>query len=130
MKKIVATVVIFALVMLSSFSNAALTVQSEGQKALLGTWDVELISQGMQMEFIFKMEEDQLKGEMVFDMGAAEMEDIALEEGTLTFSAAIDAGGQTISIDAEAVIEGESLTGTMFTDMGDAEFSGTKRTDQ
>ena len=129
MKKIAATVVIFALVMLTSFT-AALTAQSEGQKALLGTWDVELISQGMQMEFVFKLEEEELKGEMSFDMGAAEMEDIALEEGKLTFTAALDAGGQTISIDAEAVIEGESMTGTMFTDMGDVEFSGTKRKDQ
>lgn len=105
MKKIAVTGFIFALVMLSSFSTAALITQSEGQKALLGTWDIELISQGMQMEFVFKMEEDQLKGEMSFEMGAAEMEDIALEEGKLTFAAALDAGGQTISIEAEAAVQ-------------------------
>lgn len=129
MKKISAMVAILALVLLTS-STSVLMAQSEGQKALLGTWDIELISQGMQMEFIFKMEEDQLKGEMSFEMGAAELEDITLEEGTLTFMAALDAGGQTINIDAEAVIEGESMTGTMFTDMGDVEFTGTKRKDQ
>jgi hypothetical protein len=128
MKKIITVLVVFSLVLLSSFSTA-LTAQSDGQKALLGTWDVELISAGMAMEFVFKMEGEEFLGEMVFDMGSGEMEDIAIEEGTLTFTAMIDAGGQVIGIDAEATIEGDTMTGTMFTDMGDAEFTGTKRKD-
>ncbi|MFC2142662.1 hypothetical protein ACFLR7_06995 [Acidobacteriota bacterium] len=122
---------VFALALLLSFSAAAvLSAQSEDFATLLGTWDVELTSMGMQMEFIFKMDGEKLTGEMNFDMGAAEMADIAFEEGKVMFTASVDAGGQMIDIEAEATIEGEEMTGVMFTEMGEAEFAGTKRRDQ
>jgi hypothetical protein len=95
----------------------------------LGTWDVEIMSMGMQMEFIFKMDGDNLVGEMVFDMGGAELVDIAFEEGKLTFIASIDAGGQMIDLEGEATIEEDKMTGLLFSDMGEVEFSGTKRKD-
>jgi len=130
MTKNVRVSLVFFLVILLSFSAAAvLCAQSEDHKALLGTWDVELTSMGMQMEFIFKMDEEKLAGEMNFDMGGAQMADIAFEEGKLTFTASVDAGGQMINIEAEATIDEEEMTGVMFTEMGEAEFVGTKRKD-
>jgi hypothetical protein len=130
MTKNVKVSLVSALVLLLSFSvSGVLATQSEDYAALLGTWDVELTSMGMQMEFVFKMDGEKLTGEMNFDMGAAEMADIAFEEGKLTFTASVDAGGQMIDIEAEATIEGEAITGVMLTEMGEAEFSGIKRKD-
>jgi hypothetical protein len=118
------------MILLLSFSTATgLFAQSEDYAALLGTWDVELTAMGMQMEFVFKMVDDDLTGEMIFDMGSAEMADIAYKDGKLTFTANVDAGGQMISIEGEATVEGEEMNGIMFSDMGEAEFFGSKRKD-
>ena len=101
--------------------------QSEKNEALIGTWDVELTEMGMQMQFIFKMEEDTLTGALEFEMGSGILEEIVFEESKLTFMVTIDAGGQTMTIETEATIDSEEMTGTMFTEMGDAAFEGTKR---
>jgi hypothetical protein len=131
MKKNIKVAFIISWVLLMSFTSASVVIaQAENYKALLGAWDVELTGMGMQMEFIFKMDGEKLTGEMNFDMGAAELEDISFEEGKLTFTATVDAGGQTMGIEAEATIEEENITGVMFTEMGEAEFVGTKRKDQ
>ena len=112
------------------FSSAlAFSINPQDYDALLGTWDVTLTEMGMEMELIFKMEGDEVKGEMVFDMGGAELEDITFEKGTLTFSATVDAGGQTVALDASAEIKGDEIEGNMSTDMGEMGFTGTKRKD-
>ncbi len=130
MKKYVRRVFFVSLIVLLSFSAATgLFAQSEDHAVLLGTWDVELTAMGMQLEFVFKMDGDDLTGEMVFDMGTAEMADITYKEGKLTFTADVDAGGQMISIEGEATIEREAMTGVMFSDMGEADFFGAKRKD-
>jgi hypothetical protein len=66
---------------------------------------------------------------MIFDMGGAELEDITFEDGALSFNASVDAGGQMIEVAATAKIDGDEIEGTMLTDMGEANFSGTKRKD-
>lgn len=115
--------------LLSVAATGAPITQTEDYKALLGSWDVELIEPGITMELVFKLEGEELTGEMIFDMGGAELEDITFEEGELTFNASVDAGGQMIEVSATAKIEGEEMEGTMMTDMGEASFSGTKRKD-
>ncbi|MCJ7680626.1 MAG: hypothetical protein MUP70_07875, partial [Candidatus Aminicenantes bacterium] len=89
-----------------------------------------LTEQGMVMEFVFKMEEDTLVGEMVFEMGGGVMENIVFEDNKLSFSLTVDAGGQTVGVDATATVEGDTMTGFMDTDMGAADFKGTKRKEQ
>jgi len=131
MKKNIKVAFVVTWVLLLSFTTASvLMAQAENYKALLGTWDVELTDMGMQMEFVFTMDGETLTGEMIFDMGGAELEDISFEEGKLTFTANVDAGGGVMGLEAEATIEEENITGVMFSDMGDAEFVGTKRKDQ
>ena len=114
---------------MSILSATGLFAQSEDSKTLLGTWDVELTEMGMQMQFVFKMEEEKLTGELVFEMGSGFMEDIAFSDNKLTFFVSLDAGGQVVGVDVTATIDGDEMTGTMFTDMGEAEFTGTKRKD-
>jgi len=120
-----------SLVLLFSFSTAlAYSAIPQDYDALLGTWDVTLTEMGMEMELIFTLEGDEIKGEMVFDMGGAELEDITFENGTLAFSATVDAGGQTVSLDSTAEIKDDEITGTMSTDMGEMDYSGTKRKEE
>ena len=114
---------------LSIPATKGLFAQTEEVKALIGTWDIELTEMGMQMEFIFKMEEGTLSGALEFEMGSGIMEEIVFEENKLTFLVSLDAGGQAVSVEAEATVDGDEITGIMFTDMGDVEFVGTKRTD-
>lgn len=118
-----------SLSLLLCFSTAAALGVNPQDDVLQGTWDVTLTEMGMEMQLIFKKDGDTYTGEMVFDMGGAELENITFEKGTVTFSATVDAGGQTVSLDATAEIKGDEITGTMSTDMGEADFTGTKRKD-
>lgn len=128
MKNIFKITLVFALfLLLNTLASPGLFAQSDDIKALLGTWDIELTEMGMMMEFIFKFEDDSLTGELEFEMGGGTMEEIALEGNTLTFRVTIDAGGQAVNVETEATIEGDEMTGVMYTDMGEVEFVGIKR---
>ncbi|MCJ7679284.1 MAG: hypothetical protein MUP70_01025 [Candidatus Aminicenantes bacterium] len=124
-------VCLLALALLSGFAaQTTATPQASKFEALIGIWDIELTEQGMVMEFVFKMEEDTLVGEMVFEMGGGVMENIVFEDNKLTFSLTIDAGGQTVGVDASGTVEGDTIKGFMDTDMGSADFTGPKRKEQ
>jgi len=119
---------VLTLVISLGFSTTTgLIAQSEKDKALLGTWDVELTDMGMVMQFIFIMEEDVLTGSLESDMGSSVMEEIVFNDNKLTLFVSIDAGGQMMSIDVEATIEEDEMTGFMISDMGEAGFTGKKR---
>ncbi|MFC1557047.1 hypothetical protein ACFL5L_03595 [candidate division KSB1 bacterium] len=96
-------------------------------KALIGTWDVVLIEQGMTMLLVFEKEGDILTGNMSFEMGDGVMTDITFKDNQLNFNVALDGGGMTFNIAAEGIVDGEKISGTFFSDMGDAGFSGEKR---
>ena len=128
MKNFLGLVLVMSLVFLLGIpSTADVFAQTENENPLIGTWDVELTEMQMMMQFTFKMEEDVLTGSLEFDMGGSVMEDISFEDNKLTFNVSIDAGGQMMGIDVEAIIEENEITGTMFTEMGEAIFTGKKR---
>lgn len=118
---------VFTVVFLLSLTAVDTSAQTNDHKALIGTWDIELTDVGYQMEFIFKMEDGELIGELVFEMGNGIMENITFENNEISFSVSIDAGGQTVSADVTATIEGTEMTGNMDTDMGGSALTGTKR---
>ena len=128
MKRISRMALVLSLVISLSFPTAAgLFAQAEKNSALLGTWDVELTEMGMVMQFIFSMEDDALNGLLEFEMGSGIMEEITFNENKLTFFVSLDADGQMIDIEGMATIDGEEMTGTMITEMGEAAFTGKKR---
>ncbi|MFC2166425.1 hypothetical protein ACFLQZ_00495 [Acidobacteriota bacterium] len=127
MKNFFRMVLVLSLVfMLGIPTTTALFAQTENVKPLLGTWDVELTDMGMMMQFIFKMEDDTLTGILEFEMGSGIMEEITFKENKLTFLVDLDADGQMISIEGMATIDGEDMSGTMLTEMGEAVFTGKK----
>ncbi len=116
------------LLLLSAASNSF--TQTNELKAIAGTWDIEVVDQGMFMEFVFELKGDSLSGMLVFEMGDGEMTDIEFKENVLTFSVSLDGGGMTIDVDVEATVDGDEMSGTLDSDMGSADFSGTKRKDK
>lgn len=128
MKNMSVFVILLLLILLTGFSNSVLSSgQSSEFEALIGTWDVELTEMEMLMQFVFKMEDDALTGVLEFDMGSGIMEEITFDENKLTCFVNLDAGGQLINIEVLATVEGEEMTGTMITDMGDTGFTAEKR---
>lgn len=123
--KLIFAVVLSFLLILSAAD--ASVFQSEDSKMLIGNWDIELVEPAMQMEFVFMMDEDTLSGEMKFEMGSGVMEEIVFEDNKLTFLVALDAGGQVVEIEVLATVNEDEIKGTLFTEMGDVEFSGKKR---
>ncbi len=130
MKNISVFVILLFLILLTGYSNAVLSSEQSSEfEALLGTWDVELTEMGMVMQFVFKMEDDSLTGLLEFEMGSGIMEEITFNENKLTCFVSLDTGDQLINIEVLATVEGEEMTGTMISDMGEAGFTGKKRED-
>jgi hypothetical protein len=95
--------------------------------ALLGEWDAE--TEGGQYTFVFKffMQEGKLAGTFEGQSGEVEMQNLAFADNKVTFTVEIDAGGQTMAIDFEATIDGDSLEGFLAMEFGEGSITGTKR---
>lgn len=127
MRTIFKFVFVFCLVPLVSLPAAKTSFsQAANYSVLLGTWDINT-DVGIQMEFVFSMEDDELTGELIFEMGSGIMENIEFDNNELSFFVSLDAGGQIIDVGAVAIVEDEEMTGTFSSEMGDANFWGTKR---
>jgi len=101
--------------------------QEKKYEALLGEWDAQTEDGQYTFVFVFSMEEETLKGLFKGSTGDYEMEDLSFKDNELTFSVNIDAGGQTMSIDFSATIEGETLKGFLSMEYGESNISGKKR---
>lgn len=128
MKKFIRTALVLSLVLTwSILTLTGLFAQSQEKNVLIGTWDVELTEMGMLVEFIFKMEDETLSGVLEFETGSGVMEDLSFNDNKLTFFVSLDAGGQMIGLDVEGTVEDDTLTGTIFSEMGEASYIGKKR---
>ena len=123
---ILAISLVFLLILSTVDASSA---QSKDYKALLGSWDVEPVEPAIQMEFVFTIDEDTLYGELRTEMGSGFMEEITFEDNKLTFLVSVDAGGQVFNLKVLATVDDDEMTGIMFSDMGESEFSGKKRKD-
>ena len=123
-------VFLFCLVLLVSLPAAKTSFsQAADYSVLIGTWDINT-DVGIQMEFVFSLEDDELTGELLFEMGSGIMENIEFEDNELSFFVSLDAGGQIIDVAAAATVEDEEMTGTFSSEMGEANFWGTKRNEK
>ena len=104
-----------------------LSAQEKGNEAILGEWDVQTEDGQYTFVFIFSMEGETLKGLFKGTTGDYNMEDLSYNEGELSFTVNIDAGGQAMTIDYSATIEGDSLEGYLSMEYGEADITGKKR---
>ncbi len=126
------TVAIAAVLLLSfsatqAFPSQESPPQVSDPKVLLGTWDIEVIDMGFQMQFVFKIIEEVLSGELVFEMGSGTMTELKLEKNELSSYVELDVGGQYIGISITGTIDGDTITGFLTSDMGSVQYTGTKR---
>lgn len=101
--------------------------QEKGYEALLGEWDVQTEDGQYAFVFVFSMEGETLKGLFKGTTGDYEMANLTFQDNELKFTVTIDAGGQSMAIDFEATIEGDSLEGFLSMEYGEANISGKKR---
>lgn len=128
MKKKKNRILIIICFILISLSAITLThAQETKYKDILGTWDVETENGQYAFEFIFSMENDNLKGVFIGSSGETDMEKLSYEDNKLTFMVNVDAGGQSMAIDFSATIKGETLDGMLSLEFGDAGITGKKR---
>jgi hypothetical protein len=101
--------------------------QETGYKELLGEWDVQTEDGQYSFVFVFAMEGETLKGLYKGTSGDYEMEDLTFEDNELSFKVNIDMGGQAITIDYSATIDGDTLEGYLSMEYGEANITGKKR---
>jgi hypothetical protein len=101
--------------------------QDAGYQALLGEWDVETEDGQYAFVFVFSMEGETLKGLFKGSTGDYEMKDLSFEGNEMKFNVTIDAGGQTMTIDYFATIDGDDLEGYLSMEYGEANITGKKR---
>jgi hypothetical protein len=112
-----------------SITLLAFSASAQGGEygALLGEWDVQTEDGQYSFVFVFSMEGETLKGLFKGTTGEYEMEDLSFKDKELKFTVNIDAGGQTMTIDYSATIEGDALEGYLSMEYGEANITGKKR---
>jgi len=113
--------------LLFSLTLTGIYAQDQKYEALLGVWDAETDGSQYTFVFTFVMKEGALAGTFEGQSGVVEMQKLAFKDSTVTFTVEIDAGGQTMAIDFEATIEGDSLEGLLSMEFGEAPITGSKR---
>lgn len=87
---------------------------STGSDPILGSWSFSFTTPGGDQagKMIIKKEEGAYTGVLTSDDGSPDndMNDISFRDGTLSFSFAIDAGGQSVDIVVEGTVEGKNYT--------------------
>ncbi len=101
--------------------------QKNEYEGLLGEWDVQTEDGQYTFVFVFSMDGENLKGLFKGTSGDYEMEGLSFENNELSFTVNIDAGGQTMTIDYRATIEGDTLKGYLSMEYGEASITGKKR---
>lgn len=85
-----------------------------GNDPILGSWSFSFTTPGGDQagKMIIKKEEGAYTGVLTSDDGSPDndMNDISFRDGTLSFSFAIDAGGQSVDIVVEGTVEGKNYT--------------------
>jgi hypothetical protein len=128
MKKTISPACKIGMIFLFSLCVAFLSAsQKKGYEGLLGEWDVQTEDGQYSFVFIFSMEGETLEGLFKGTTGDYKMENLSFENNELTFTVNIEAGGQAMTIDYTATIEGESLEGFLSMEYGEANITGKKR---
>ena len=123
MKTTKRTSTFIALLCLGFFICGPLSAQEKSYEPLLGVWDAQTEDGAFNFTFEFKLEDGKLVGIYTGSSGETEMENLTYENKRLLFSVSLT----SMTIDFEAMIEGDALEGSLSMEYGEANISGTKR---
>lgn len=97
------------------------------QNPAVGAWDISMNTPVGAMPAVLTIAEDGT-GNMAADgMGSAALSGITVDGNAVTFSAAIDAQGQSLTLTFNGTIDGDSLTGEFGSDFGSFGVTGTRQ---
>lgn len=106
---------------------AAAIPQENPYRDLIGKWDVQTDDGQYTFVWEFALVEGKLAGKHTGMSGTVEMENLKYEGGKLTFTVRVGGGGQSMSIDFVALVAGETLSGTLSLQFGEANITGKKK---
>jgi len=119
MKKITSGLLAFALVVLVGCAAST--------PAGVGVWSIEMNTPLGAMPATLTLNEDG-SGAMEADgMGGAPIDGVMYDGNSIAFSAAIDAQGQSITLDFSGTVAGDSLNGEFGSDFGAFGVTGTRQ---
>lgn len=98
-----------------------------GGNPAVGAWDVEMNTPVGAVPAVLTINADGT-GSMAADgLGEAPINGITVEGNAVNFSADLDAQGQTLTLDFNGIITGDSLAGEFGSDFGAFDVSGTRQ---
>jgi hypothetical protein len=111
------------IILLTALSPAQTKTPAQKYEALLGTWEAQ--AEGMSYTFIFEffLEDGVLKGKYTGSSGTSKMENLTFENSTVKFTVTVN----TMTLDYTAAIDGDSLSGQVTLQYGQADITGKKQ---
>ena len=111
------------IMLLTALSPAQTKTPAQKYEALLGTWEAQ--AEGMSYTFIFEffLEDGVLKGKYTGSSGTSKMENLTFENSTVKFTVTVN----TMTRDYTAAIDGDSLSGQVTLQYGQADITGKKQ---
>lgn len=108
---------------LAAFAGGQAQTAAQKYEALLGSWDVQ--AEGVSYTFVFEffIENGVLTGKYTGSAGTSKMDNLTFESHNLRFSVTVN----TMTLNFEAIIDGEKLTGQVTLQYGQADITGQKR---
>lgn len=101
--------------------------RAEETPSFFGQWDIELDFQGRIVEATLDIiDGDTLVGKWSSQRGDADLDNVKIDGGVLTFSRTMEREGQEFTLEYTAKIVEGKIDGNMSTPMGDMAFSGTQ----
>lgn len=112
-----------SVIILAALTSGQTQAPAQKYEALLGTWEAQ--AEGMSYTFVFEffLEDGVLKGKYTGTSGTSKMENLTFENSTVKFTVTVN----TMTLDYTAVIDGDSLSGQVSLQYGEADITGKKR---
>jgi|TARA_B110000881_G_scaffold94285_1_gene82690 hypothetical protein len=92
----------------------------------VGAWNTMATTPLGNQESVWTIAEDGT-GMMASDQGDQAVDGIVVDGNNVSFDVDVDAGGQSLSLRFNGVVEGDSLTGAFASDFGDFDVTGTRQ---
>ena len=105
----------FALTLISVPATGASAQTSSDFSAILGAWEMTLETPrgSITQTLTFAAEDDQLEGTLTAPNGSTELQEVAFQDGTLTFRVTRSMRNRQITQSFTATIDGDQMTGTI-----------------
>lgn len=112
-----------SVMMVMTLSPGQAQTPDQKYEALLGIWDVQTEGASYTFVFEFILEDGILKGKYTGSSGTTKMDNLTFENNILRFSVTVN----TMTLDYNAIIDGDKLSGQVTLQYGQADISGQKR---